>query len=72
MDQERQNPETISQETIAQERISNEFLTLIGRLFTLGSAIFFIIGAIIGVITAINDINIAEETAAVLTTAATA
>lgn len=63
MDQERQNPETISQETVAQERINNDFITLIGRLFTLGSAIFFIIGAIIGVITAINDINISEEEA---------
>jgi len=72
VDQERQNPETISQGAIAQERINNEVLTLIGRLFTFGSAVFFIIGAIIGVITAINDITLAEEEAAALTTAATA
>ena len=71
MDQERQNPETISQETVAQERVNNDILTLIGRLFTLGSAIFFILGAIVGVITAINDINISTEEAVLAATPAT-
>ena len=69
MDQERQNPETISQEVVHQQTINNDILTLIGRLFTLGSAIFFIIGAIIGVITAINDINISTEEAVIAATA---
>jgi uncharacterized metal-binding protein len=71
VDQERQNPETITQETIAQERINTDLLTLIGRLFTLGSAIFFLIGAVIGVITGIKDVNIAVEEAATVVTPST-